>query len=204
MKKLNVICIALMLVAGSAHAQTFSLTGYGGYLFRDKVSFANAYGYIQESGFWGASIEGINREGAGFELLYQRQNTHVPMYTYGGVKLPGSDNLTCSYIMINGVRYLQHDEHVQPYAGIGAGVAIINSDAGSSQTKFAWDFKLGVKLKTSSVVGFKIQAQLNSITQAGGAGFYAGYGGGGLYVSSYSTIWQFGFAGGLVFDFDRK
>jgi hypothetical protein len=48
-----------------------------------------------------------------------------------------------------------------------------------------------------------LQAQLNSISQCGGAGIYAGTGGGGLYVSSYSTIWQFGFAGGLTFDFDR-
>jgi opacity protein-like surface antigen len=203
MKKLMVLCCATLLIAGSSRAQYFSVTGYGGYLFQDKVSFANAYGYIKESGFWGASFEGVNREGAGFELLYQGQNTHVPMYTYGGLKSDRPDGLTCSYILINGVRYLQNNDHVQPYAGIGAGVAIINSDAGSSQTKFAWDFKLGIKLKTASVVGFKLQAQLNSITQAGGASLYASPIG-GLYVSSYSTIWQFGFAGGLVFDFEKK
>ena len=31
---------------------------------------------------WGASIEGVNPQGTGLELLYQYQSTDVPAYTY--------------------------------------------------------------------------------------------------------------------------
>ncbi len=68
----------------------------------------------------------------------------------------------------------------------------------SSATKFAWDIKAGVKFKFSDVVGLKIGAQLLSSAQANGAYLYYGYA-----YTSYTTIWQLGFTGGLVFDIHK-
>lgn len=213
MKKLIAVLCLCSLLTMASQAQVLSITGFGGYTFQDRVSFGNAYGYINAGGHWGVSMEGISPEGHGIELYFQQQRTHAPIYTYNaGVKLnPEKDNLTLSYIMLNGVMYHQISPTVQPYGGIGIGVGIIASDGkdisnnpySQTQTRFAWNTKMGVKIKTGSVVGIKLQAQLFSIIQASGGGFYVGSGS-GAYVNSYSSIWQFGFTGGLCFDLKKK
>jgi len=214
MKKGIIVIFGCLLISGPMMAQTFSITGFGGYTFQDKVNFSNAYGYINAGGHWGLSLEGINREGHAFEILYQQQNTHAPLYDYGsGFKLnPEKDNVALSYIMANALHYMMYNPRVQPYGGLGIGAAIIKSDGkdligtpySESSTKFAWDAKLGVKIKAGDVVGIKLQAQIFSVVQAAGAGFYGGTGGSGAYVSSYSSIYQFAFTGGLCFDFAKK
>jgi opacity protein-like surface antigen len=140
--------------------------------------------------------------------------THGPLYDYNtNIALNGSKNdLNISYIMLNGVGYMKNNPMIWPYGGIGLGAAVINASGKDvlndsydrSETKFAWGIKGGVKIKTHSIVGIKLQAQLFSIVQASGGGFYTGTGGSGGYVSSFSTIYQFGFTGGISFDFERK
>ena len=205
MKKSFVFIFAFMCICGISQAQTFSINGFAGYNFQDQVNFGNAYGYIKDGGFWGVSLEGINRTGSGIELLYQQQNTHAPIYYYNtGLQAnKDKDNVVLSYIMVNGVHYLKANPHVEPYAGLGIGAGIASAQSGSSASKFAWDLKLGLKFKPGSTVGIKIQAQLFSVVQASGGGFYVGTGGAGVGVSSYSTIYQFGFTGGLCFDLDK-
>jgi opacity protein-like surface antigen len=204
MKKLIIAAIILCSTVFSVKAQHISLTGFGGYNFQDKVQFSGAWGYVKEGGFWGASIEGVNAHGHGVELLYQEQHTSVPLYFYsGGNNQINKDNdqAAVSYIMLNGVQYLMQNPKVMPYGGLGIGMAIVKAtETGNSQTKFAWDAKLGIKLRASSSIAIKIQTQLYSISQCTGGGFYVGTGGGGVGVSSYSTVFQFGFMGGLCID----
>jgi opacity protein-like surface antigen len=205
MKKFLVLLLSFTAICGITQAQTISINGFGGYNFQDQVNFGSVYGYVKEGGFWGVSLEGINKQGSGIELLYQQQNTQVPLYLYNTGVAANKDKTgaVISYIMLNGMRYLKNNEKVEPYAGLGIGAGITSPESGSSSSKFAWDLKLGVKFKPGSTVGIKIQAQLFSVVQASGAGFYVGTGGAGVGVSSYSTIYQFGFVGGLCFDLDR-
>lgn len=206
MRKISLLFLGMFFMIAGIKAQSFALNGFGGYVFQDQVNFGNVYGHISDGGFWGASLEGISPHGSGIELLYQQQNAHVPLnyYTGGLPANKGKDGAVLSYIMVNGIRYLQNNPHVLPYFGLGIGVGIASPESGSSQSHFAWDIKMGVKLKTSSVVGFKLQAQLFSVVQAAGGGFYVGTGGAGAGVSTYSTIFQFGLVGGITFDFEKK
>jgi opacity protein-like surface antigen len=207
MKKLLFLLVCLCFISLFASAQTFSITGFGGYTFRDKVSFGNAYGYLQEAGHWGVSLEGIRPDGHGIELLFQHQSTHTPLYFYAAPNSQiniNTDQTYLSYIMLNAVHYFLMPATVQPYGGLGIGMAIIDNKAYSTQTKFAWDAKFGVKFKASPVIGIKLQTQIFSIVQASGSGFYVGTGGAIIAVSSYSTIYQFGFTGGICFDFDKS
>ncbi len=204
-KKLPVLLLACVTyLFGSG--QSVALTGYGGYTFQDKMTFGNAYGYLQESGHWGVSVEGINGQGRGIELLFQQQLTHAPLYYFAfpNVQInPGTDQSTVSYLMLNGVNHFMEGS-VQPYAGLGLGAAFINNKSYSSETRFAWDAKLGVNFKISPVVGIKVQAQLFSIVQASGGAFYVSQNGSVVTVTSYSSIYQFGFSGGLCFDFAKN
>jgi opacity protein-like surface antigen len=203
MKKVIIAAMILCATAFSVKAQHISLNGFGGYNLQDRVEFGGAWGEVQDGGFWGASIEGVNAHGHGIELLYQQQKTSLPLYRYGGNSQinKGNDQAAISYIMLNGVQYLMHNPKVQPYGGIGLGMAIVKAiDNNNSQTKFAWDAKLGIKLKATPSIVIKIQTQLYSISQCAGGGFYVGGGGGGVGVTSYSTVFQFGFMGGLCID----
>ncbi|PWT77026.1 MAG: hypothetical protein C5B59_05175 [Bacteroidetes bacterium] len=213
MKKLIALTIVCSLFVAYSSGQVLSITGFGGYTFNDKVHFANSYGYINAGGHWGISLEGIDPEGHAIELLFQQMPTHSPMYTALNIKLnPDKDNLTISYIMLNGVMYHKVNPMFYPYVGLGIGVGIISSNGedalgnpySETQTRFGWNTKVGVKIRTKSPLGFKFQAQLFSILQASGGGFFVGEGAYSGYTGSYASIWQFGFSGGICYDLQKK
>ena len=197
MKKTIVLSVASLLIMAVGYSQHLSINAYGGYTFRDKINFSNAYTYINAGGMWGASVEGVNAQGTGLEIVYQYQSTGTPTTVY----IPSqtfSSNTVISYLLLNFEQYYMANPKIQPYGGLGLGAAFYKSDyqGSTSATKFAWDIKAGVKFKMSSSVGIKIGAQLLSSSQATGTAFYYGY-----VYTTYATILQFGFTGGLVFDF---
>ena len=197
MKKSIVLSVVLFFMIAAGYSQHLSVNAFGGYTFRDKINFSNAYTYINAGGMWGASLEGVNAQGTGLEIVYQYQSTATPTTIY----IPSqtiSSNTVISYLLLNFEQYYMNNPKIQPYGGLGLGAAFYKSDyqGSTSETKFAWDIKLGVKFKMSSSVGLKIGAQLLSSSQATGTAFYYGY-----VYTTYATILQFGLTGGLVFDF---
>src|SRR5580765_5355000 len=98
MKKLLFLTTTVCLISLFASSQSVSITGFGGYTFRDKMSFGNAYGYLNESGHWGASVEGIRPNGQGIELLFQHQSTHAPLYYYAAPNIQINPNSDQTYI----------------------------------------------------------------------------------------------------------
>ncbi len=198
MKKL-IVSIAILFVAAAGYSQHISVNAFGGYTFRDRLNFNSAYAYLNGGGMWGASVEGVNAQGTGIELLYQYQNTAVPVYSYPqNNQIASNNNTVVSYLLLNFEQYLMNNPKIQPYAGIGLGAAFYKgtTQGSTSGTKFAWDLKAGVKFKATDAIGIKIGAQLLGSAQATGNAFYYGY-----VYTTYATILQFGFTGGLVFDF---
>jgi opacity protein-like surface antigen len=197
MKKTIVLSVVLFFIVAAGYSQHLSVNAFGGYTFRDKINFSNAYTYINAGGMWGASIEGVNAQGTGLELLYQYQSTNTPTTIYIPSQTFNSSTVI-SYLLLNFEQYYTNNPKIEPYGGLGLGAAFYKSDyqGSTSETKFAWDIKAGVKFKMSSSVGLKIGAQLLSSSQATGTAFYYGY-----VYTTYATILQFGLTGGLVFDF---
>ncbi|MXV51155.1 hypothetical protein GS399_09255 [Pedobacter sp. HMF7647] len=175
----------------------------GGYTFADKFNLYNAYGRIDDAGTYGADFSVYLRPTKAIELSYLGMTTHAPLYDYAtGFKVNrDNDKVSVNYLLINGVAYLPTGGPLMPYGGAGIGLGIVSADGGDTYTKFAWDLKAGVKIKAGGAVGIKLQAQLNSISQGISGGIYAGTGGAGVGVGSYSSIYQFGFSGGLSFNF---
>jgi opacity protein-like surface antigen len=156
---------------------------------------------------WGISAEGISARGEALELLYQYQSTTIPVYGYSGSGSPivnplnGTDNSgVISYLLINGIQYFQVNPKITPYFGAGGGVAFTKVNSGNgSTTGFGWDLKTGVKIKAGKSLGFKIGAQLfSALHQSGGYYYYPGY---PYSYSSFASIWQFSFTGGVTYDF---
>lgn len=218
MKKISLI-LFLALIAGTSFSQEVRLNTYAGYVFDDKVdSYYSANSYYEGKilgGFrWGAGIEYLlpNTTKA-FELQYLHQSTTAPI-TYvdsgilGGQLQDSEFDLSANWIMLNGTNYFPVSEVAEPFFGFGIGMVIsdvTNPDNGNSDgaTKFAWGLRGGSNLWFSEKVGLRIQATLMSAVQGAGGGVYFGTGGAGAGVSTYSTIYQFGFDGGLVFRFPQ-
>lgn len=217
MKKITLVFV-LALFAGTAFSQELRVNTYAGYVFDDKVD-----SYYSQNSYYEGKVKGGLRWGAGleyqlpgttkaFELQYLRQDTNAPItYLDQGF---GSDiqftdfDLTTNWIMLNGTNYFPVSEVAEPFFGFGIGMVIAdvtNPTSGRNEgaTKFAWALRGGSNLWFSEKVGIRIQASLMSAVQGAGGGLYFGTGGAGAGVSTYSTIYQFGFDGGIVFRFPQ-
>jgi hypothetical protein len=203
------LVLALLITCSAVnYAQGLRLNGYAGYVFDDKFdSFYSSSSYFRgtiKGGFqWGVGIEYMVQPEHGIEILYLRQDTEAPVFYYDSGDQDRTLELGLNYIMLGGVRYLPVSDVFEGFGGFMAGVAIYDNKfpvrgEPNSATKFAWGLRLGGNIWISERFGLKIQTQLISAVQAFGGGFYLGSGGGGVGVSGYSTLWQFGLGGGVV------
>ncbi|RFM28292.1 porin family protein [Deminuibacter soli] len=186
----------------TAYAQPgkFSIDALAGYTFRDRVDYANAYGYIEDAGQYSIGVEYAVQPYRAIELVFAQMDTHAPLYTYQGISLnKGQDRAALNYILAGFNNYFPVAGHVlYPYVGVGLGMAIVDAkDAGDTYTKFAYAVKGGLKVAMGNVLALKLQAQLQSVVQGAGAGIYIGTGGPGAGVTTYSSVLQFNLAGGV-------
>lgn len=217
MKKL-LLSLIFVLVAQFTFGQEIRLNTYAGYVFKDGVDsyFSNNSffdGTIQDGFRWGAGLEFHIPQRGAIELQYLRQATNAPtIYQDGGIfngELQQTDfGLNINWIFVNGTRYFPVSEIVEPFAGAGIGMGIFgltNPDNGreSSATKFAWNIKGGSNFWLAENVALRVQASLMSAVQSVGGGLYFGTGGAGGGLSTYSSMYQFSFEGGLVFRIPR-
>lgn len=186
------------------------INAYSNYIFSDHVDSyydANNYynGYVRDGFQWGLGAEVMVRPEMGVELSYLREDTKASLKNYKYPVTYHDYDLAINYIMLNGTRYFRKPGgRVEPFAGLGAGLGIFNAKdpvdgMKTNLTKFSWQVRAGAIIWASDAVGVRLQAQLQSAVQAIGGGIYVGTGGAGAGVSSYSTIYQFGLGGGLVF-----
>ncbi|WP_026956835.1 outer membrane beta-barrel protein [Algoriphagus vanfongensis] len=212
MKKL-VILPLLLFILQTGFAQDLRVNTYAGYAFKDKVdSYYSSSSYFEgtiQDGFrWGLGVEYHIPDRGAIEIQYLRQDTNAPTtYLDQGIfnNIQNTNfDVAINWVMLNGTRYFPINETVEPFAGAGVGMGIFgvdNPDNGNSNsaTKFSWQIRGGSNFWLADNIAFRIQASLLSATQAIGGGLYFGTGGVGGGLSSYSTLYQFGFDGGLVF-----
>jgi len=203
MKKL-VLIAGLFLFALAAKAQNQGDIGvnlYGGYTFDDNIS-DNLYNVEFKGAFqYGLGAEFYLRPSKSIELKYLRMDSDVAFTKYLPLESrQGSAGI--NYILIGGNNYFQTgNPKVQPFLGLDLGVGWINAETGS-HTGFAWDFKAGVKIKTSDATALKLQGYFQTIWASYGGDSYYYPGWGTVYYPENSSIYQFGL--GAAFEFDFK
>jgi hypothetical protein len=210
------IVLGIQLFAFTAtYSQSIQIHHYSSYVFNSRFdSYYNNTAYYRgriNGGYqWGAGIEYRVSEEMGYELLYLRQDTKAPTTYYSnGVKSTNFD-LGINYILGAGIRYANlKNAPVEFYGGILGGGAVVSlknpeSSYQTTRTKLAWGLRAGANLKVTNYVGLKLQAQLVSAIESIGGSFYFGTGGSGAGIAAYSSLYQFGLGGGLVFRIPSK
>jgi opacity protein-like surface antigen len=212
------LSLAFILTCGFSQAQGLRFNTYGGYVFADRFdSYYSNTSYFKgrvEDGFrWGAGFEYLIPGGKAIEIQYLRQDANAPTtyldsgITGGNIRTTNFD-LGINWIMLNFTNYFPVSEVVEPFAGGGLGMGIFsinNPDNGNSQTptKFGWNIRGGTNLWVSENIAIRLQASLFSAVQSVGGGLWLGTGGAGAGLTTFSTMYQFGFDGGLVFKIPR-
>jgi hypothetical protein len=199
---LSVACLSVPLSAQNVRMNFFS-----GYTYQDKFPISGTYngfsyseGRIADGQHYGGSLEFDIRPNKAVELLYQQQDKEG--YLRGGLGELGPYDVTMHYIMLGGLGRLPFNDAVSGYGGMSVGCGWMTGE--NSATKFAFGGKLGLQFNISDVVGIKAGAQILSPVQGFGGGFYFGTGGAGAGVSTYSSVYQFAWTGGLCFTLPRQ
>lgn len=205
------LVIVVFSMAVSLKAQepkSLSLNLYGGYNFKDKVKFDASYGYVNEAVQYGAGLEYFPSRNKSIELRWLSMGTEFPFHGPSGTHLNvGKDEGSINYILIGGNTYFGSDPNAKalPYIGAGLGVGILAlKETDNSSTEFAWDAKLGVKIKTSSAVSVNLHAYVQYVVSAVGYDYYYYPGWGTTAFTDYASIFQFGLGGAISFNFKKK
>jgi hypothetical protein len=218
MKTVLSFCICLITIPVFAQKSTSTmlslapagqirLNAYGAYVFDDRVDVPenNFFGIVRGGFQWGFGAEYMVRPDQSVELMYIRQNTVAETRSTLVNGKAINYNLGVNYIMLGGNRYFSKPGgRVEGFLGamVGANFTGVENPTNNNRntiTKFAIGMRGGANVWVTGNIGIKVQAQLLSAVQGFGGGVYVGTGGIGFGTSTYSSIYQFGLGGGLVY-----
>ena len=205
----------LLVLAGTMTTlmgQHARLNFYGAYTFDDGfdvVNDLNTYynGTVKGGIQWGGGLEYVFNHVSSAELLYLHRSTTVPAtFKFGSNTQVRNEtfDLKHDFIMLSGDGHFGNSGKVEGYAGVMAGVLISHLEApsqpgkSSNNTNFAWGGRLGTNIWFSPKMGLKLQALILSASRATGGDYYWSWYG-PIYLTEYSTLWQFSLGGGLTF-----
>lgn len=207
MKKILFFAIALF-VYQNTYAQ-IEIGAFGGWLWTGSIPAWLQDIKVSDQANYGATIGyQINEEMlVNFEWNQTTNSATFREYTTGGLGDIQNVPLTLNYYML-GFNYLvPYNEPLVPYGLINLGVLHTQSDRTDnipeqSNTWFAAGLGGGLRYYLSDKIGIKLQARLLLPMQFGGVGFGCGIGTGGggcgAGVSTYTSIIQGDFTGGIV------
>jgi hypothetical protein len=205
-KTLLTVLLFCTLSHFSAYTQGIEITPFAGYTFADRMDFTNGgWGRITGGFTYGGTISKMIGQFNSVELLYSRQDAtgeYDAFDYYTGSSIHGENiPLTVNYMQAGACRLvpLGPSGKAEGFAGIDLG-AVVFSLKENYQDKwmFAAGIKLGVKIWANEKVGILLQSDLQVPAQSAGIGIFAGSGGVSTGVSTFTTITQFGFKGGLI------
>ncbi len=206
MRKIVLLPVVLLMCCLHSVAQTnFEFIPSGGYTFPDQVDFYNSYGRIEGAVNWGGSLMfNVNRI-FGIELMYNRIDAKSAIYNYGDRTPLEQNNVGINYIMAGPVQSFNMRGSVHPFIGALLGAAVFSPGPNdySSNTKFAWGAQAGANIYVSPRLGIRLSGRLLSPVNGANGDFYFGNFGTGAGVSTYSSIYQFGFNAGLIIGLGR-
>lgn len=211
MKKVMFSALLMTIAIVTFGQKGARLNFYTAYVFDDGfdvVNDANTYynGTVKGGVQFGGGLEYLFNPQSSAEILYLHRSTTVPAnFKFGSGTQTRSEtfDLKHDYILLSGDgHFAKHGSKAEGYAGLMAGVLISHLEApslgkSSSNTNFAWGGRVGTNIWLGTKLGLKLQAQILSASRATGGDYYWSWYG-PIYLTTYSTLWQFSLGGGLA------
>lgn len=202
--RIFLLTILLCGVANTLFAQQLHLNGFYGYTFRERVNISGTYNglrynsvVMEDGAHFGGSLEFEFRPDVAIDIRYQLQQT-TGFADHGISRTPF--DLDVHFITMGLLRYTEFSDKASGFGGLMIGAGIFDSDKFYT-SNFSIGVQGGVLVKFSDALGLKLGAQVMSPVQGAGGGLFFGTGGVSVGVSTFSTVFQFGFTGGLRFSF---
>lgn len=206
-KILSVIFFAFISLQSFAQVE---ITPFGGWLWTGSIAAYRQDIKISDKTNYGITAGYRVQEQMIVEFEYNRTENSASFFLYE----PGGDlgerrnvPLTMNYYMLGFEYEASYDQPFVPYGLFNLGALHVSSEgardiSSSSNTYFVVGLGGGFKYYFNDVIGIKGQARLLFPMQFGGVGFGCGIGTGGggcgAGVSTYTSIIQGDFVGGIV------
>ena len=202
MKKIILVLTVALFLPFVMKAQTVEVTPFGGYVFPGTMQGDYGDIRIRDNAQYGGMISIAVSRVMDVDLIYNRSDTKAEVTYFNPVnnikylEVP----LSINYMHIGFTKNFRINPTVSPFFGLNLGACLF-----SPKEKYAdaWFFSMGInagaKVYFSKRVGLRLQAQGMMPVQGTAFSMFVGTGGSGGSVSVYSTLFQFGFTGGLIF-----
>jgi hypothetical protein len=184
-------------------AQSVEVTPFGGYVFGGTMNGDYGEVYIYDNAQYGGMISFAISRVMDVDLIYNRSDTKAQINYYNNVgylKPSLEIPLSINYIQVGFTKNFRVNPVVSPFVGFNIGACDF---APKEDYADAWFFSVGMnagaKIYFAKRIGLRLQAQGYVPVQGTAFSMFVGTGGSSAGVSVYSTLFQFGFTGGLIF-----
>ena len=203
MKKSILLLAVMISLPFIMNSQTVEVTPFGGYVFGSTLNGDYGKVYVHDNAQYGGMISIAVSRVVDIDLIYNRSDTKADInyYTYGGYAKPSLDiPLSINYMQVGFTKNFRVNPTVSPFVGFNLGACLwAPKDNYSDAWFFSVGMNAGAKIYFAKRLGLRLQAQGYIPVQGAGVYMFAGTGGASGGVSVYSTMFQFGFTGGLIF-----
>ena len=200
MKKIKILFLVILFPA-LAFSQGAEIVPFVGYMFGGSVNFYEGKYKVTDGMDYGVSVLVPIKEIVDLEINYTRMDSEGKFTAYPGYPLYQDKQTTMStnYFQIGTIKAItKNNPKVIPFGSFSLGATWFDFADYQDTWMFSITAGLGVKFMFSDHVGIMVRGRFMLPMFFGGVGFYAGTGGSGLSLNSYSAIIQGDFNAGLI------
>ncbi len=201
MKKTILLLLLWFSIPFIIMAQKVELTPFGGFVFAGNMHTDYGEVHLRENAQYGGMISIPISRVMDVDLIYNRSDTKAELsyYTIGNHLRYLDVPLSINYMHVGFTRNFHLNPKVSPFVGFNLGACLFAPKDYPDDWFFSLGLQAGAKIYFSKRVGLRLQAQGMVPVQGAGLSMFIGSGGPSGGVSVYSTLFQFGFNGGLIF-----
>ena len=198
-----VFCFVCSITFSSAGLGQIEIHAFGGGNFGDRFNVNGGQARVRGSALFGASIWYETISGLGVEVEYMRQSTTGEVTS--SFLIDSDIPMNFNYVLGGGHWVYTPNESVRTNLGIkfGATGFYPDTDRYNNVWKFTAAFNAGMRYYITERIGLRAQLHLLMPIQFGAGTFWAGNGGSGVGVSTFTTILQFGGVAGIFYRFSQ-
>jgi hypothetical protein len=203
MKKLILLFAIIIGLPFIMNGQSVEVTPFGGYVFGGNMNGDYGEVHIDDNAQYGGMISVAVSRVMDVDVIYNRSDTkaQINYYSYGGYVKPSVDiPLSINYIQLGFTKNFRVNPTVSPFVGFNLGACgFVPKEDYSDAWFLSVGMNAGAKIYFAKRIGLRLQAQGYIPVQGAAFTMFVGTGGASTGVSVYSTLFQFGFTGGLIF-----